>query len=77
MEMNLMGFDLLTLRTMLHKEEAVLKTGLLAGKSWEELAGQRHIVTLLAITIHRRLHPHVEVNPAEFVRRENYNDLVP
>jgi hypothetical protein len=77
MEMNLEGFDLQTLKTMHQKEDAILKAALLEGKSWDEVFDQRYTVTQLAIAIHKKEKPSVEFNPAEFVKPENYTDLVP
>ena len=75
--MNLSGVDIVTLKAMFHKEEAALKTALLEGKMWDDMVEQRYKVTQLAIAIHNRLHPLTDFNPAEFVKRENYSDLVP
>jgi hypothetical protein len=41
------------------------------------MAEQRNKVTWLAIALHKKLHPLAPYNPAEFVKRENYTDLVP
>lgn len=77
MEMNLTGFDLEALETMHQQEDAALKAALLQGEPWDELADQRYKVTQLAIAIHKKLYPSADFNPAEFVKRENYTDLVP
>lgn len=69
MEMNLVDFDILSLKTMLHKEEAALTRALLEGAAWDDMVEQRHKVTQLSMAIHQRLYTSPAFNPAEFVKR--------
>ena len=77
MEMNLVDFDILSLKTMLHKEEAALARALLEGMAWEDMVEQRHTVTQLAMEVHQRLYTSSGFNPAESVKRGNYKSGIP